>query len=534
MQLSTHDLAQLTEGRIRTLSPDSLITLTLKLLADVMELHDRLNQNPQNSSRPPSSRAPWEKSGAEGSGNGQEDTSRDADVAPSDLDEEVQGLPHPGESEPDRNPLREEITQKGSQTKRKPGKQHGAPGHGRKFGENLEATRYQEHRPQECTVCNLHLPESAPSGAHTARYEMEIERPSDEGPGLNVTKTKHTYFETQCQCGHWSRCEPGRCAEEEGWTVGLTEWHVAGPMLVTFIGFLALRMRMSRPLIHELLYEWVGIYISTGTINQCIHEAGRAVEPVVRDEIMVEVRKAEQLHVDETGWPQHTLALWLWVFTCTTVTLFVVGRRTREMVLRVLGDDFAGWLISDGYTVYRDYLWRQRCLAHLLRKARGLKESLDPQAREFGKRTCHLLKTLMDAVYLAREKPPDIALSEQHAIRLDMFWAYCEQHWDAEHEKTRALAREFLYDWNAFWAVLDYLDLPLTNNEAERALRHWVIWRRISYGTRTAEGSHAFCLLASVIETCRLRKASPWRYIAEVIRQRRKGMPAPCLPKATA
>ncbi len=117
---------------------------------------------------------------------------------------------------------------------------------------------------------------------------------------------------------------------------------------------------------------------------------------------------------------------------------------------------------------------------------------------------------------------------------LAMFWAFCEQHWEAEHEKTRALAREFINDWNAIWAVLDYPELPLTNNAAERALRHWVISRRISHGTRTAEGSHAFCLLASVIETCRLRNASPWTYIAEVIRQRRKGMPVPRLPKCAA
>jgi hypothetical protein len=34
--------------------------------------------------------------------------------------------------------------------------------------------------------------------------------------------------------------------------------------------------------------------------------------------------------------------------------------------------------------------------------------------------------------------------------------------------------------------VLDHPELPLTNNAAERALRHWVIARRLSYGTRNA------------------------------------------------
>ena len=78
--------------------------------------------------------------------------------------------------------------------------------------------------------------------------------------------------------------------------------------------------------------------------------------------------------------------------------------------------------------------------------------------------------------------------------------------------------------------VLQYPQLPLTNNEAERALRHWVIARRISYGTRTEQGSRAFALLASVIETCRKRNLSPWPYLARVIAERRKGNEAPLIP----
>jgi len=70
----------------------------------------------------------------------------------------------------------------------------------------------------------------------------------------------------------------------------------------------------------------------------------------------------------------------------------------------------------------------------------------------------------------------------------------------------------------------------MRHNEAERALRHWVIARRIGMGTRTPQGTRAFALLASVIETCRKRGASPWVYIAEVVRERRRGLPAPPLP----
>jgi len=50
---------------------------------------------------------------------------------------------------------------------------------------------------------------------------------------------------------------------------------------------------------------------------------------------------------------------------------------------------------------------------------------------------------------------------------LDAFRRFCEQHRNSPHEKTRALAREFLNDWEAVWIVVAHPYLPLTNNEAE-------------------------------------------------------------------
>ena len=136
----------------------------------------------------------------------------------------------------------------------------------------------------------------------------------------------------------------------------------------------------------------------------------------------------------------------------------------------------------------------------------------------------------MQAVYQARGAPPGAPLRDQHAAPLADLFRACTHHAGSSHEKTRALARELLNDWDTFWVVRDYPWLPLTNNEAERALRHWVIARRIGNGIRTHQGTRAFANLASIIETCRKRSASPWPYLAEVIRQRRKGCPAPALP----
>ncbi|MGA8010493.1 MAG: IS66 family transposase [Thiomonas sp.] len=284
----------------------------------------------------------------------------------------------------------------------------------------------------------------------------------------------------------------------------------------------------------EFLHDWLGLELGVATINRCIHEAGRAVDPVVQGEVLRAVRESDLLHADETSWKEHGRLLWLWVFTCASVTLFTVGKRTRAVLDRVLGETFAQWLMSDGYWAYRDYAWRLRCLAHLVRKARALKESCDQRAQPFGTQLLDAVETIMQAVYQARGAPPGTPLREQHGALLTALYHACTRHAESSHEKTRALARELLNDWDTFWVVLDYPWLPLTNNEAERALRHWVIARRIGNGTRTAQGSLAFANLASIIETCRKRSVSPWPYLAEVIRQRRQGLPAPALPTAPA
>ena len=64
--------------------------------------------------------------------------------------------------------------------------------------------------------------------------------------------------------------------------------------------------------------------------------------------------------------------------------------------------------------------------------------------------------------------------------------------------------------------------------------RHAVIARRISYGTRTNEGSIAYSCLLSVIETCRLRQVNPWKYISSVIKLARQGLSPPLLPSSVA
>ena len=97
---------------------------------------------------------------------------------------------------------------------------------------------------------------------------------------------------------------------------------------------------------------------------------------------------------------------------------------------------------------------------------------------------------------------------------------------------TRALSTEEPCAANVACTVLKASEGGDPFAEPNRALRHWVIARLLSQGTRTEQGSRAFAWLASVIDTCRRRNLLPWPYLAKVVAERRKGNPAPSLPAA--
>ncbi len=174
---------------------------------------------------------------------------------------------------------------------------------------------------------------------------------------------------------------------------------------------------------------------------------------------------------------------------------------------------------------YRSYQKRQRCLAHLIRKAIALAEGVNEPANQFGE---WLLKELRGLIHTIAEGGKEA--TRQCSPMLARLKRACLLGRDGPTDKMRALAREILNDWDAIVAFVKNPELPPTNNEAERALRHAVISRRISQETRTSEGSRAYSALLSVIETCRLRKVNPWDYIAEGIAFGRKGMNPPPIP----
>lgn len=512
MRLTDGDLKQINQEYITKLTVEQLRHLSEKMLEDLREARDRLNQSPQNSSRPSGSYAPWEQADFR---EAKKEEAEAKEAKEARKAEESKAGQSEEQTKPSGGPGK-------AKSKRKAGKQVGAKGVGRVV--RLSVTGEERHKASACAGCGEDFAEEADFRATTGLYVLEIA--CGEG-GIQVSHVKHLYGERRCGCGHVTETKPASCAAEPEWRVELTEWHLVGPMLSALIICLALRMRLSRQRIQEFLQDWLGIELSVGCIQQCINEGGRAAAPL-EEALIAEIQQAELLHADETGWQENGRLVWLWVLRTATVTLYMIGSRSWTVIASVM-EGYAGWLMSDGYGQYRHYGQRLRCFAHLIRKTRALVESCHPEAAAFGEKLLTALSLFIQAIYAARGDPT-CNLPEQFADELTGLQQLCEQHRDHSHDKTKALARELLNDWEAIWSILALPHLPITNNVAERALRHWVIARKLSYGTRTAEGSRTFTLLASVIDTCIQRHLSPWPYIASVIAARRKGNTPPPIP----
>ena len=526
MHFNDHDLKQFDDNTLICMDERVLRPLSIKLLADLRESRDRINQTSDNSSRPPGSDAPWKSATDKSEKAGTTDKDEKSD------DTENTGLPVNLDHEEAPSPVGVDAprTPNTLLTKGKQGKPIGAKGFGRT--QTIAPTDTIYHYPCTCALCSAALDKSL-AKSYTAWDEIDICKRDADTYGIQFSCTRHIQQSIPCPCGHETREEPYRAPDNPLWVkVPLGQWHLFGSIFAAHTVMFKYRLRMSYAKIQEFWLDVCGIHISTGAINALIAEAGRAAEPL-EAELIQEIEAAAIAYVDETSWKQSAKLYWLWVFVTGNTVLFSIGSRGREVFARfMLTGRFTGKLMSDGYLVYREYADRLRCWAHLIRKAQGLSDSVDRNVSATGKAMFDIFKLLMVLIFEARDAKEGAlaALKSQGAEKLEALHLLCKLHCESPHKKLREFSRELLYDWDTIFCPVHNPHLPLTNNAAERALRHWVISRRISYGTRTPAGSRVFTILASVFGTCRLRNVAPLQFIGEVIAAARLGKPLPKLP----
>jgi transposase len=227
--------------------------------------------------------------------------------------------------------------------------------------------------------------------------------------------------------------------------------------------------------------------------------------PVV-DDIRKKIAASDgAVHADETYWTLDGERAYYWLHATEQYIHFQFDTtRAGEVSRELLGEDFAGTLVTDCYSAYdaQGAKAKQKCLSHLARTARDwqkLTSADSPDYRFFEavqgwvKRGCEFHRRRQ---HLSARKQAD-----------EMAWLRAElerlQSCPLDHDKATTL-QERINRYADCWLVfLDDPRVPPTNNHAERCMRPLVILRKITFGHRTWWGATRMARLMTIQATAK-------------------------------
>lgn len=212
------------------------------------------------------------------------------------------------------------------------------------------------------------------------------------------------------------------------------------------------------------------------------------------------------VHADETGGREDGRNGYVWTFSTPRHRLFLRGSRAKAMVPAVLGEAFAGVLVSDFSTAYtNDDGMHQYCWAHLLRDIHELVDQHPDDAALRG------WAAAVGAVFAT-------AQAGATGNRADRWWVRTQAQaalrqlctpWLAPRVPQTPLCARMIRHLASLFVFVTEPDVPATNNAAERSVRPLVVSRKISGGTRSAPGTATKMTLASLFGTWRAQGINP-------------------------
>lgn len=326
-----------------------------------------------------------------------------------------------------------------------------------------------------------------------------------------------------------------------------------GPRLMALVATWAIKFHLSRRQIRSMLHSQYGLAMSTGTIQDIIERVAKACEKPVM-ELKAAINNAPVANADETGHAHQGGGAkgkrhWLWVAVTLWGAIYATAAdRGAEGLAMILNKDFKGVVGCDRWRPYESCFGenRQLCWAHLKRegqsavdRAEVMLKSEDEAVRARGEALLawgQVFLKLYKAMFTSWHRFENGEYGRP-GLRGAMvghqtdFRALFERGLPHEDKLVRRLCKDLLrpVQWGALWTFVTKEGVEPTNNPAEQAMRQPVLLRRKSGGTRSKTGMKALATLLSVVETCRRQSRAVIDYFEAVIRSQRLGTPPPSL-----
>ena len=356
----------------------------------------------------------------------------------------------------------------------------------------------KQHFPVQCSNCQRKL---TGGSKHGSRQVIEI-------PDVPFKIIEHHFMACRCGvCGHREIAHP----DLSDVAVGQSR---IGINLQSFIAQLDTVSRMPVRMIQQLLESMYQLHLSTGGISEILHRVAERGQGVY-EELLKEVRTSKFVHADETGARENGMNGYEWSFSTREVRYYKrSSSRSGAVAREVLGEAFQQILVSDFYGGYSWYKGlHQYCWVHFCRDLRKLRE-------DHPKNTS--VSTWVDAVWnvyaeaKAFKRESVFARQDQRRGFQARILELAQPYLKAKVPQN-TLAKRISKFLHGLFTFVEHPEVPSENNAAERAIRPFVIMRKVSGGTRSTRGSDTQVVLMSLFGTWTLRKLNPMQECAKML-----------------
>ncbi|KXB06989.1 hypothetical protein AKJ52_01210 [candidate division MSBL1 archaeon SCGC-AAA382C18] len=268
------------------------------------------------------------------------------------------------------------------------------------------------------------------------------------------------------------------------------------------------------------LFEWqYSLEVSPASVLDFVRRTSDWIQPRY-EKIWQNVQNSDILYVDETGMKVDGEQHWIWAFTTGSEALVALRKSRGKKVLKeILGKNFDGTIVCDGWSSYATYVKNiapeadlQRCWAHLLREVEDLADKRE-EAEPVNEKIHEIYEELTS--FIGKDPPPDEREERREKAKKELEKLLNQ---DYENERVEELVKK-IKNGKKYW--LTFVTEPKvepTNNQAERALREHVVHRKIIGGLRSQKGTEIHETIMTLLTTWKQQNLDPYKEMVKAVK----------------
>ncbi len=303
-----------------------------------------------------------------------------------------------------------------------------------------------------------------------------------------------------------------------------------GADMTSLAAFMKGGCHMSYTTIQTFFKEILQLDVSRSYLDKSVKKVSRALE-ISYEQLAQHLPNESHLGIDETGHKDNGEKHWTWCFQTPNYTLFHINKsRGSKVLFDILGETYGGIIGCDYWGAYRKFARLsdtlvQFCMAHLIREIRFLAEHTNKSLIRWGNQLLEWLRKLFKALNQSDSYTNNGFANRMKHIKKGFLDKIRRP---PDHPLANKLARRFKGK-----AAEDYFrfmtdpDIEPTNNGTEREIRHTVIDRRITQGTRGQDGMRWSERIWTIIATCKKQNRNVFEFIHQSILSHWNNKPQP-------